>query len=129
MRFIPVALILALLMSLAACDKTKPEPLPAPKTMESKVASKAGIAAALHVEAERACKAAGIADVGQCADSQAPQLRESNAQRLAVVAQQQIKRYFDFCMTEFPASYCNVILARAIGMAVETHVVNDDFDY
>jgi hypothetical protein len=76
----------------------------------------ASIAASFEVDAARACKVAGIDDIGACAQQNGTLLPEKEAKALAKVALAQHKGYNERCRKTFDIAYCDDLLGRAIKM-------------
>lgn len=115
LKLFTIIILIAAAM-IVACQKIEP-------TLEEKraiatntIGIAASLAASLHVEATRACEIAGIKEIEACALHKGTLLPEREAKSMAIISIENTKHYFEKCLADFSADYCNDLIARAIEM-------------
>jgi hypothetical protein len=98
------------------------------RSQEERVGLSASIAADFHVGADKECKIAGIENIEDCSKNTGTLLQEKSAKALAIASLANSKHYFDSCMKEFSAEYCNQLIARAIQIEWRKPVSSDSVD-
>lgn len=102
------------LLVLSGCQKKQSSADDSQRLSERTIGTMASIAAAMHVDAERACEMVGTSEIPACAKNQGNLLAEREARVAASASMSHSKRFFDRCLSGFDVAYCNELMARAI---------------
>ena len=104
--------ILAALCS--ACEKKMPSAADKRTAAIASAGIRASLTASIHVEAERTCEIVGFPSLDECAKLEGNLLTEKEAKQMADFSMSQSKKYFESCVANLSADYCNKLIERAV---------------